>query len=43
MKPTLAILLLLCIALGIYVGNATYPGLLDDADSSHATVSRAIL
>lgn len=43
MKPTLAILLLLGIAAGIYIGNAPYPGLLDDADSSHATVSRAIL
>jgi 4-amino-4-deoxy-L-arabinose transferase-like glycosyltransferase len=43
MKPTFAILLLLCIAVGIYVGNAAYPGLLDDADSSHATVSRAML
>jgi 4-amino-4-deoxy-L-arabinose transferase-like glycosyltransferase len=43
MKPTLAIFLLLCIAVGIYVGNAAYPGLLDDADSSHATVSRAML
>jgi 4-amino-4-deoxy-L-arabinose transferase-like glycosyltransferase len=43
MKPTLAIVLLLCIAAGIYLGNAAYPGLLDDADSSHATVSRAML
>ena len=43
MKPKLAILLLLCIAAGIYIGNAAYPGLLDDADSSHATVSRSML
>ena len=43
MKPKLAILLLLCIASGIYLGNAAYPGLLDDADSSHATVSRSML
>jgi len=43
MKPTLAILLLLIIATGIYIGNAAYPGLLDDADSSHATVSQSIL
>src|SRR6266853_4282482 len=43
MKPTLAILLLLIIATGIYIANAAYPGLLDDADSSHATVSQSIL
>ena len=43
MKPKLAILLRLCIAAGIYIGNAAYPGLLDDADSSHVTVSRAML
>src|SRR5258708_16256620 len=43
MKPTVAILLLLIIAAGIYIGNAAYPGLLDDADSSHATVSQSIL
>jgi 4-amino-4-deoxy-L-arabinose transferase-like glycosyltransferase len=41
-KPRFAILLLLCIAAGIYFGNAAYPGLLDDADASHATVSRAM-
>src|SRR6266571_6152053 len=43
MKPKLAVLLLLCIASGIYLGNAAYPGLLDDADSSHANVSRSML
>ena len=42
-KPQLAILLVLSIAVGIYIGNAAYPGLLDDADSSHATVSQSIL
>jgi hypothetical protein len=42
-KPTFALLLLLCIAAGIYIGNAAYPGLLDDADASHATVSREML
>src|SRR5260370_14822643 len=43
MKPAVAFLLLLIIAAGIYIGNAAYPGLLDDADSSHATVSQSIL
>ncbi len=42
-KPAFALLLLLCIAAGIYIGNAAYPGLLDDADASHATVSREML
>jgi len=42
-KPPVALLLLLCIAAGIYIGNAAYPGLLDDADASHATVSREML
>jgi 4-amino-4-deoxy-L-arabinose transferase-like glycosyltransferase len=42
-KSRLALLLLLTIAAGIYIGNAAYPGLLDDADSSHATVSQSIL
>jgi hypothetical protein len=42
-KPAFAILLLLGIAAGIYIGNAAYPGLLDDADASHATVSREML
>jgi 4-amino-4-deoxy-L-arabinose transferase-like glycosyltransferase len=42
-KPRFALLLLLCLAAAIYIGNAPYPGLLDDADASHATVSRAML
>jgi 4-amino-4-deoxy-L-arabinose transferase-like glycosyltransferase len=43
LKSRYGILLLLCIATGIYIGNAAYPGLLDDADASHATVSRSML
>src|SRR5216684_2049338 len=42
-RPAFAVLLLVCIATGIYIGNAGYPGLLDDADASHATVSREML
>jgi 4-amino-4-deoxy-L-arabinose transferase-like glycosyltransferase len=42
-KARSAILLLLFLAALIYIGNAPYPGLLDDADASHATVSRAML
>ena len=42
-RPAFAVLLLLCIVAGIYIGNAAYPGLLDDADASHATVSREML
>ena len=42
-KRAFAILLIACIAVGIYIGNAAYPGLLDDADASHATVSREML
>ena len=38
-----AVFLLLFLAAGIYVGNAFYPALLDDADASHAMVSREIL
>ena len=38
-----ALFLLLFIAVGIYVGNAAYPALLDDADASHAVASREIL
>ncbi len=38
-----AVFLLLFLAAGIYVGNAFYPALLDDADASHAIVSREIL
>src|SRR5882762_9410088 len=42
LKPRFALLLLVFIAAGIYIGNAAYPSLLDDADASHATVSRAM-
>jgi 4-amino-4-deoxy-L-arabinose transferase-like glycosyltransferase len=42
LKPRFAILLVVLIAAGIYIGNAPYPSLLDDADASHATVSRAM-
>jgi 4-amino-4-deoxy-L-arabinose transferase-like glycosyltransferase len=43
LRPNFALLLLLCLAAAIYIGNAPYPGLLDDADASHATVARAML
>lgn len=39
----LALFLLLFLAVGIYLGNAAYPALLDDADASHAVVSREML
>jgi 4-amino-4-deoxy-L-arabinose transferase-like glycosyltransferase len=42
LKPRFAILLLVFVAALIYIGNAAYPSLLDDADASHATVSRAM-
>jgi 4-amino-4-deoxy-L-arabinose transferase-like glycosyltransferase len=42
-RPGLAPLLLLGLATLVYLGNTSYPGLLDDADASHATVSRAML
>ena len=43
LRPGFALLLLLCLTSVIYIGNASYPGLLDDADASHATVSREML
>jgi 4-amino-4-deoxy-L-arabinose transferase-like glycosyltransferase len=43
MNSRLSILLLLALSLGIYVGNAAKPSLLDDVDSSHALVSRTML
>lgn len=39
----LVVSLLLFLAAGIYLGTAAYPPLLDDADASHAVVSREIL
>jgi len=38
-----AIFLLLVLSAVIYLGNAGFPALLDDADASHATVSREML
>jgi 4-amino-4-deoxy-L-arabinose transferase-like glycosyltransferase len=38
-----AVLLLLVLSSLIYLGNAGFPALLDDADASHATVSREML
>ena len=38
-----ALLLLLALALGIYVGNAAQPALLDDADAGHAEAAREML
>ena len=38
-----ALLLLLALSLGIYVGNAAQPSLLDDADAGHAEAAREML
>jgi len=38
-----AALIALLFACAIYLGNAGFPGLLDDADASHAVVAREIL
>ena len=38
-----AALTVLLVGLAIYLGNAGFPGLLDDADASHAVVAREIL
>jgi 4-amino-4-deoxy-L-arabinose transferase-like glycosyltransferase len=43
MNRRFSILLLLALSIGIYVGNAAQPSLLDDADASHALVSREML
>ena len=43
MNRRLSILFLLALSVGIYVGNAARPPLLDDADASHALVSREML
>ena len=43
LKPRFALSLLVFLAAGIYIGNAAYPSLLDDADASHANVSRSML
>ncbi len=43
MNRRFSILLLLALSLGIYVATAAQPALLDDADASHALVSREML
>jgi 4-amino-4-deoxy-L-arabinose transferase-like glycosyltransferase len=43
MNRRLSILILLVLSLGIYIGNSARPALLDDADASHALVSREML
>ncbi len=43
MNRSLSIILLLVISAGIYLGTAPKPPLLDDADASHALVSREML
>ncbi len=43
MTRNLSILLLVCLSAAIYIGNAVTPPLLDDADASHALVSREML
>ena len=41
-RPT-AVVLLIFLSAAIYLGNAGFPALLDDADASHAMVSREML
>jgi 4-amino-4-deoxy-L-arabinose transferase-like glycosyltransferase len=43
MNRSLSILVLLALSVGIYIGNAFNPPLLDDVDASHALVSREML
>jgi len=43
MNRRFSILILLVLSLGIYVATAAQPALLDDADASHALVSREML
>jgi 4-amino-4-deoxy-L-arabinose transferase-like glycosyltransferase len=43
MSRRLSILLLLTFSLGIFVGTAGWPGLLDDADTCHAIAAREML
>ena len=43
MKSRFHILILLVLSLGVYVATAAQPALLDDADASHALVSREML
>src|SRR6266851_1282517 len=43
MNRRFSILILLALSLGIYVATAAQPALLDDADASHALVSREML
>ena len=38
-----AVILLIVLSAAIYLGNAGFPALLDDADASHAMVSREML
>ncbi|GAC1700718.1 MAG: hypothetical protein NVS9B4_02630 [Candidatus Acidiferrum sp.] len=42
-RSRLYFVFLLLISATIYLGNAAFPGLLDDADSSHAVVAREML
>jgi 4-amino-4-deoxy-L-arabinose transferase-like glycosyltransferase len=43
LSPTVAVILLLALSAAIYLGNAGFPPLLDDADASHAMVSHEML
>ncbi len=43
LSRTAAVILLIFLAAAIYLGNAGFPALLDDADASHAMVSREML
>ncbi len=43
MGPRFAVLVLLAVSTAIYIGNASRPALLDDADAEHALVSREML
>jgi 4-amino-4-deoxy-L-arabinose transferase-like glycosyltransferase len=43
MTTRLQFLVLLALTLGIYVGTAAWPALLDDADAAHALAARSML
>ena len=42
-RRTAAVILLIALSAAIYLGNAGFPALLDDADASHAIVAREML
>jgi 4-amino-4-deoxy-L-arabinose transferase-like glycosyltransferase len=42
-RRTTAVILLIALSAAVYLGNAGFPALLDDADASHAIVAREML